>query len=40
VSKQRHLQRISIVFEETGSDGGKGFNVYLDGQTRNLLRLV
>lgn len=43
MSKQKGLQRISIVFEETGEDGkdskgepGKRFNVYLDGHTRNL----
>jgi len=43
MSKQKELQKISIVFEETGQEGidqsgkpGKRFNVYLSGQTRNL----
>jgi hypothetical protein len=38
MAKQTALQKISIVFEETGVDTaeGKRFNVYLHGHTRNL----
>lgn len=32
-------QRISIVFEDTGEDGGHGFNVYLEGHTRNFFKI-
>ena len=43
MTKQKSLQKISIVFEETGEEGcdsngkkGKRFLIYLDGHTRNL----
>lgn len=38
LAKQKTLQRISIVFQETGDAeaGTAGFNVFLDGLTRNL----
>lgn len=32
----KKLQKISIVFEETGTDQGRAFNVYMTGHMRNL----
>jgi hypothetical protein len=36
MSKPKEKQRISIVFNDTGGDG---FNVFLDGHTRDLSQL-
>lgn len=46
MSKQKTLQKVSIVFEEVPEDGkdakgnkGPRFNVYLEGHTRNLQKV-
>jgi len=33
------LRKISIVFEETGGQGGKAFNVYLSGWDRDIAKV-
>lgn len=35
-AEKKKLRKLMIVIEETGSDGGKGFNVYMAGDKERI----